>query len=496
MCEQKENFEKHLNESYNLEEILDYEKSGATTIDRVLDVAESKGVLTTERVMALNDKGEDAKYVEAVKFLLGKDVKVEKDTNGNWKYSLEKWLNADERDPFSNVRRTGADGKEFKKEGKSIADETKAGFRGYLTEFGNPYAEGYRDNLYALMGRMNEIVGSNMAVTEAGRFFWTRGMRDELGAEVYTKRLPTGEELLETYNKLSFEEWEKYCKTIRDCYAINGEPVCSDLSKVFWPKLWRLKEMMLDRSAGPYLTYDKFERLTQSELSLCRIRNEKRELRSVREAWLGYKGKEKDLNEQAKDLGDINWEQASVPEGLKDSVEATEIDKSGISDNADGYFWVMNYLAGDDNPEKRPYQFIMKGVEDFRKLQKPEGYTDKIKFWKIVWHGPAITWGNWRERYQRNKARGINDVDFTEKEANEQAAQMLNKAKMDWWSGITSLPDYPLFMAQQMEYKNSSGSTNTMAVRNFVEKLASKYGFIDQKEKNKAPGYIKRMEII
>lgn len=495
MCEQRGSFEKHLNETFNLEEILDYEGEDTKTIDRVLNIAEKHGYIKQEEIDNLANK--DEKFKTAVRFLLGKNIKIEKDGNNNWKYTLEGWLTDDERDPMTTITKRRPDNTEYKKGAKSADQEAKDGLRGYLTEFGNPYAEGSRDNLYALMGRMNEIVGDDMAVTEAGRFFWTRGMRDELGAEVYTKKLPTGEELLDIFNKFSYEQWQEYCGKIKDCYAINGEPVCSDLSKIFWPKLWRLKEMMLDRSAGPYLTYDKFERLTQSELSLCRVRTESGELRSIREAWLGYKGRPSFNAEKAIDLGGIEWEQAGVPANVTEqaSVEATELNKSAIQDNADGYFWVMNYLAGDDNPAKRPWQFIMKGVERFADLQRPEAYTDKIKFWKIVWHGPAITWGNWRERYQRNKLNGGDHVSKTEDEADKEASQKLDKAKKDWWDGIVSLPEYPIILTQDVRYVDDGGSTRSTTLIKLIEPLARRFGFINDSTAGRAPGYIRRIKL-
>lgn len=534
MCEQRENFEKYLNETYNLEEILDYDQEGTETIDRVLQIAKNKG-----KLIPSDNADKDEKYIAAVKFLIGKDVKINRDANGNWQYSLDGWTNWQERDPvvYQQGLKEFDDRKKLSPDKSKSIEEEKNQFkenfgkkiggkcvdyeknqRGFLTEFGNPYAEAYRDNLYALMSRMNEIVGDDMAVSEAGRFFWTRGLRDELGVEIYAHKidlktgelvenLPTGEELLSKYNSSTFEEWEKYCQDMEKRYAINGEPVASDLSKVFWPKMWRLKEMMKDRSAGPYLTYDSFDRLTQSELSLCRVKIETGEkddfgepileMRSIREVWLGYKGAGKFASEHAIDLGKISWEQAKPPGDVKNTAttEATEVDKKGIQDNADGYFWVMNYLAGDDNPAKRPYQFIMKGVERFGDLQKPEAYTDKIKFWKIVWHGPAITWGNWRKLYQKNKITDKDYVTKTEDEANAEAARMLDKGKKDWWKGVASMPDYPLAITQRISYMTEGGSTAEMKLSEFIERLATKYGFIDPEVKGKAVGYIKRLKI-
>jgi hypothetical protein len=527
MSETREKMEEHLNTTYNLEEILGYNDDKDETLDRVVGLIKKSGSQKLKDELAgSGEMDKDQKFMLAAKFLIGEGLEVRKDEKGNWKYSLKGWLTSEERDPLSKTTKKKKDGKDYKKGGGSVSDESNEGARAYLTEVGNPYAEGSRDNLYMLMSRMNEIVGNDMAVTEGGRYFWTRGMRDELGLELYTdeKNLPTGEALLEYFNTHTFEEWEKYCEGIRKLYTITGEPVGSDLSKIFYPKMWRIKEMMLDRSAGPYLTYDKFEKLTQSELSLGRIKIEKdgiKENRSIREVWLGYKSSDSDPNEEAIDLGNIPWEQPVMPKELQEfvaggGVEAGEavkkeggepkLDLKAVTDNLEGYFWVMNYLAGDDNPAKRPWQFIMKGVERAGDFQKPEAYTDKIKFWKIIWHGPAVAWGNWRKEYKKTRGgqkRSDELIKQTEDGLDTKAQAMVNKGKKDWYTGIRSTVEYPTWANQPIKYlryENGMLKAGTADLVSLIEGfdgnnpgLAVRYGFFDKNEINKPPQHLMKL---
>lgn len=564
MSETREKMEDHLNSTFNLEEILDYKKDekgdliDPATLDRVIDLAkledEAKRAYQqkhSKQVVGLGISGlekdkkdmtPEEKFQFAAQFLIGRGLKFE---NGKW--TLGEWLDRDTRDPTKRK-----DAKEKIKRGEKAADyERHQDLRGYLTAFGNPYIEDSRDKLYVLMERFSKIVGNEMAVTEAGRYFWTRGMRDELGMEVYSFRqndkgewvpnLPSGEDLLTYYNTHNFEEWQNYCSgdgdnAIEKRYKIPGEPVGSDLSKLFHTKMWRLKEMMKDRSAGPYLTYDKIERLTQSMFSLCRIKVETgendgdgkpvTEYRSIREAWLGFKPDGKDPKERAEpalDLGYIDWEQSSMPEDVaralagggaeisdeekkarekKIEAERGELNESAVRDNNEGYFWTMNYLAGDDNISKRPWQFIMKGVERSGDLARSEAYTDKIKFWKIIWHGPAVAWGNWRGVY-RDARVGNQDkpredqVDAAEKALDKKAITDLNEAKRHWFDGLRSTHEYASWATQKVAFggyvngKPQSGTTDLINIVEGIDKgrpgLAVKYGYMDSDKIGKAP---------
>lgn len=290
--------------------------------------------------------------------------------------------------------------------------------------------------------------------------------------------------------------------------------------------------MMFDRSAGPYLTFDKFDRLTQSVLGLGRIKvgeggENEQEWRSIREAWLGFKPNEGDIfnKEAAIDLGDIPWEQTKVPEDVREriigggvedqtikgkEIKEPKLDLKAITDNLEGYFWVMNFLAGDDNPAKRPWQFIMKGVERSGDLQKPEAYTDKIKFWKIIWHDNMIVWGDWRKEYQKVKSelggKGLKPEDLvreTEGRVKIRAKNMLNVGKKWWYEGLRSLSDYPTWATQQIKYLRYEQGVLKAGTADLIDVvegsnldnpgLAVRYGFMDAGQINKPPQHQMRL---
>jgi len=241
--------------------------------------------------------------------------------------------------------------------------------------------------------------------------------------------------------------------------------------------------MMYNRSAGPVVTYDKFDHLTQSMFSLARIRvstgekdeygDDITEMRSINEAFLGHKkGKMTgDVNEMAIDLGNIEWQQSKMPTDVQDflagggvelegkrkeitdtgetRIKEFKIDLKAVQDNVEGYFWVMNYLAADDNVTKRPWQFIMKLFERASDMETLPWYTDKIKFWQIIWHGAATAWGHWRERYLEARNDPANAgksrqelVKAAEDKLDDDAGAMVENGKMYYFDGVRSSPAY------------------------------------------------------
>ena len=328
-----------------------------------------------------------------------------------------------------------------------------------------------------------------------GRYFWTRGMRDELGVELYTKEenFPKGEKLLEYFNTHTDEERTFYFRDLQRLVVLNGEPVASDLSKTIQTKWWRFKEMIRDRSAGPYLTWDKFDHMSLSLLKLCRTAIGSGEQRSIEEQWLGFKSPDDRPNELAKDLGEIEWEKVKIPSDVKSAIELSGV---GVRDNADGYFWVMQFLAAEDNPGKRPYQFIMKGVERPSDLQNPAAYTDKIKFWNITRHDAVAIGGNWRSWYASYKGEPVKFAEFM---AARKAAEDVSKGKKDWYTGLRSMPDYLTWATQKISFAGyingvaKSGTIDLVDVVEGVDKnkpgLAIKYGFMNADEIAKPPKY-------
>jgi len=483
MCETKEQMENFLNTTYCLEKILDL-----STIERTLKVAEKMGQLNNM------PETDDQKYVEAVRFLLGKNVIITRGPGG-YRYEMVGWQTKDQRDPLKGGK--GAD---------AINDEKEA--RGFLTDLGNPYAEKSRDNLYMLQARFSNLSGDEWAVNDASRYMWTWGLFDELGLVKYTdeKNMPTGEEILNKKNTLSHEEWEKYAAEKRKLFTLTGEPTGSDLAKIIYPYYWRLKECLLNRPAGPFLTIDKFKRLTNSFLGLCSTEVDivdgkgrgHKENRSIKEQWLGYKSVDGKYDEAAKNLGDIEWEQVRMPGDLLQEVGNVnnEVDLGAVRDNAYNYFWVMNWIAGRDDIIKAPWQFVMKGVENPASLMEIGTYTNKIKFWKILAHDNMIVWGDWRSRYlamrEANPGSSFEDcAKATEERAVQEAARILDKGQKDWYDGIRSMPDYSIWGSQQVKYIGSEGismgTSKEIHMLEIVERLAVRFGFLAKEDYKKTP---------
>jgi hypothetical protein len=421
-------------------------------------------------------------------------------------YTLEKWLTKEQRDPMSVIRGhvKGDDAAEFiyqqelaKKGAGAVSLETAE--RGYLTEVGNPYAEMSRDNLFMLMERMNVIVGDGRAVTEAGRYFWTRGMRDELSLEIYTdlENFPTGEQLLGYVNDLSDEERTFKFKDLQKLLTLEGEPVGSDLSKTIHTKWWRFKEMIRDRDGGSFLTYDKFDHATLSLLRLCRTKIASGETRSLEEQWLGFKSPDGRPNEKAINLGDLDWEKVKIPDEVKAQIELSGV---GVTDNADNYYWIMGFLSAEDgtpsSQDKRPYQFWMKGA-DWRKMSGIASYLGKIKFWTITRHDAVAINGEWRKWYAANTGVGLgvrpeDRIRFADFMAGKKATEDVSKGKKDWYAGERSGIEYPQAMLGDIKYRKTNGSEGKMSTMELIEGnqgLAVKYGFISPEKAKKAPEY-------
>lgn len=184
---------------------------------------------------------------------------------------------------------------------------------------------------------------------------------------------------------------------------------------------------------------------------------------------------------------------------LQQKRAGTQINENAVQDNNEGYWWVMNYLAGDDNTNKRPYQFIMKGFDrGAGDMQRPEWYTDKIKFWKIVWHMPAVAWGDWREAYRRSKIDKAKSVNSW---LAAKASAMLDKGKIDFFDGLRSTVDYPTWASQEIKYvryeNNNVLKAGTATLVDLVEGadknhpgLAVRYGFMNASNINKPPAYV------
>jgi hypothetical protein len=531
-CETKEKLEKHLNETFNLEEILD-----EPTVERTLKIMQSPagGLKKVEAFTGSEVEIKEAKFKKAVEFLIGKNVTITTDPGTDIKrYTLgEGWITRDLRDPSKTN-----DPVEKKKRGAG-AIKVEKGVRGFLTGFGNPYVKDSRDIMYAINARAALIVGGPDAVgavRDADRRFWLWGERDRLGLEVYVPdaAIPKGEELVDQMNALTKDQWRNvYAKEKLTYFAINGEPVATDLSKLYHPNFYRLKDHLHLRINGELLTTDKLVHLAESFMSINRVTanlgyGNKREgseksTRSVREYWLGFKGDNVLTTvEPAKKLGDIKWENVSVPseimealtgedfgeldwkdvklpQALKDAINENTFDSSefGVKDNAEGFYWLMNYLAGDDNPDKRPWaMFINKVKPDF--LMDTDCYTGKIKFERIT-NGANGAWGDYRsfERWAiENKNAGKDATQTDPDELIERAAfQNVDRTLKAWFAGVRSDPQYPVIAAKDITYLDESNNSKTMSFGSFVDKNAVKYGFLDPGQERPFLKNIRRFKI-
>lgn len=513
-CETKEKMEAHLNGTFNLEQILDTE-----TVERTLALMKKMGVGKNFATDFSPDELVEVKFAECVKFLIGKDVKVTKDAFGQRHFDVGGWLTRDERDPSL----TG--GPSPKKGEKAVEYEMDQNVRGFLT-MGNPYARGSKDLIYAYKDRISLIVGDKGVVNEADKMFWVWGLRDELGLEIYVDKtkIPSGDLLQKVFNEFTPDKRKEWCDTQLKYFSLNGEPTASDLSKIFYPDFYRLKDHLKDRITGPLVSTGEYGRMSQCLTGLCRVDIEGGKTRSVTERWMGAKKLDAtDLDaEMAFDLGDISWEQISTPKGIMDelteeinSLEPTDWEKvklpkglkdelaSGVSqvmkkvfspdsgavgDNAMGFYWCMQFLVGDGNPAKRPWAFATSPV-DSRTMASTDAFTGKIKFADIT-TGANGAWGKWRDLERRARVAGVDAGDLLKKEGKEKIRRTLR----GWYKGVQSSPEYADWETQKAVYWDyQQNKMVTSNLRRRVEGwgnnpgLAVKYGFLDASEVVKGP---------
>lgn len=475
------------------------------TFEKIVEAAKVRAL---ELMEELDYEDGQAKTDEEkiARFLVGKGA-VKRD--GRW--VLEGWFSNDERDPSKGGDGFDALKKEkfaaLLKKGKEIkADEKDV--RGFLTEYGNVYARAgdFNAHVSIMHERIRFLLGGDRsAIRDADRITQLTGLRDEWNLEVLASEMPSAEDIIEAHKikkkGSDYGQWREKAKEWLDYFKLPGDPTGSDLSKIFYPQFYRLKDILKDRPAGPLLTTFDYDRFAQSMFSLGRSEviipdkvDDKgepvKETRSLLEQWRGY-AKEGDLpREKANDLGDIKWDDIQVPgnleevstrlsaefkeewdkkveaekhaetkEKLKKFMEASVETVGGKSEiDVWSYYTLMNWLAGRDNKIKAPWPFILDETENLRVLNLSETYTNKDKFLDIVWHGPAIVWGQWRGRYEefenREEAHGLSPEEMTEKlnkHLRNLARQKVEKGKRDWYKGIRNLVQFPEVMAQRVK---------------------------------------------
>ena len=492
-CETKEKFEKHLNESFALEKILD-EKMIDRTLSRAGEIAIEPGESQEDFF--------ERKFEKAAKYLLGEGLtitKVKRRTREGdevyvKQYEMKGWLTAAERDVCTDVWRDEDHKKSGKKGGDAVKYETEIlKSRGLWTSEGNTFTRGEKDLQFAMNAKISISIGDpkGFIVRDADQMMWTRGEKDEMGAEIYAFKyvkdkkgnlvpelddrgnmipnLPTGEELVALWNRcLNEEEWKKEAKPFLKRFSLPGEPIGSDLSKLFHAYLYQLKDHINERPTGLLLGVDKMPRMAQSMLKLGRTKAktgyishdgkvvQTESLRSLLEQWDGFKGDDYLVIEPAVDLSDIAWNKVRSPEEVEE-IKVTEIrealvadkdgkitkelwkslkiddearkalinkygdeaqaltavvgeffamDDGGVGDNIDGFYKLFNFLAGDGNPAKRPHAYFTETKIEFKDLLSLDYWTGKKKFLQII-YGAAGAWGDFR-KYDRFASKDLN----------------------------------------------------------------------------------------
>ncbi len=522
-----------------------FEKIIKTTKKKVLEIvnhpdykdpeAEAEGMTEEQKV---------------VRFLIGRAAVQEE--NGRWTLNglkrkdgkdseagVDRWLTDKERDPSEATeeekRQWIADfewrNNEAKYEkgfnGAKLEEGNK--LRGFLTELGNVYASSERDDVNFMLSKIAFLLGDKGAVRDADRYFQITGLRDELNLEELAEKMPPVEEIIEKHKlkgEVGYKEWRDEADWWLSWFKMPGDPIGSDLSKIFYPKHFRLKDLLKDRPAGPILTAYDYDRFAQSMFSLGRsdvlIKEEevvidgKEEIkktiqtRSILEQWRGYAKEGEMPREEAKDLGDIDWEAVKVPdkitgelvkeirkkqielkkesEGLpaEEKEQILGILKNAPKDSLWSYYTLMNWLAGRDNKIKAPWLFALDETENLPLLRVASTYTEKEKFLSIVWHDKALAFGKWRPLYIKYK-----DKDSVNEHLDGKAKEKIQKGKRDWYKGVRNLPNFPEIMAQEVKIENvtkTGTATLEVPVLDRIEGtskepgLAIKFGFLTKEE--------------
>ena len=383
---------------------------------------------------------------------------------------VKDWKTKDERDPSKGGK--GA---------KVIEDEKKV--RGELTVFGNVFAHESVDNEASVVRLIGEITGDPDAANVGHRIFKLWGLADELGMEQYSDYLPGAEEIKKWLDnvengKASYEQWRKQAREWLKYFAVPGEPVSSDFSKLFWTHLWRLKDILKDRPSGPVYTVDKVERLCLSLPSLIRIETPYG-FRSIREAWWGADG------EEPRDLGEIEW--AAITEPNKLIAEASqEMNKEDrpkdkpVRYGAWGLYTLFLFLAGEDNPIKRPWSFLNYEEYNPQDFLKNMFFTSKIKFLGITLNDLWRAEGNWRGHYARlgklTRTKGDEDDDAVSDALKNEAEREIAKIKREYWKGVKSLPQWKMaWEGTELKLRSKLSVSPYLTVA--AEELAKRFGF-------------------
>jgi hypothetical protein len=519
-----------------------FEKIIKATQKKVLEIVNHPDYKDSEA----EEKGMTEKQ-KVARFLIGRAAVQEE--NGRWTLNglkredgkdseagVDRWLTDEERDPSKATKKEkelwkkggkdddgvyirGFDGAKFEEENK---------LRGFLTELGNVYAQDQRDKVDLMLSKIAFLLEDKGAVRDADRYFQITGLRDEANLERLAKEMPSVEEIIGVHKlkgEVGYKEWRDEAEWWLSWFRMPGDPIGSDLSKIFYPNYFRLKDILKDRPAGPILTVYDYDRFAQSMFSLGRseikIEGKEKQTRSILEQWRGYAREGDVLEEKAIDLGDIDWQAVRVPDKitgelveeirekqieLKEELEKkqegqTEEEKLekkqvlGILENAPGdslwsYYTLMNWLAGRDNKMKAPWLFALDETENLPLLRIASTFTNKEKFLSIVWHDKALAFGKWRPLYIDYDAMSEPKKSFKKLEE-EKAYEKIQKGKRDWYKGVRNLSSFPEIMAQTIKIVRADHAGYDTREYSMLERvegtpkkhgIAVKFGFLTKEE--------------
>ncbi|MDP3013101.1 MAG: hypothetical protein Q8M92_02580, partial [Candidatus Subteraquimicrobiales bacterium] len=404
--------------------------------------------------------------------------------------------------------------------------------RGWLTA-GNPYVGGTtqdQDNMTSLLAKFGLIVGSSTATSEAHKNFYWWGEPDWFGAEIYAKdAIPDGATLAKKRSELRGQDWLDYAKEVTSYFTVGGEPVGTDLIKIMWPDLYRLKDMVAGqgRPTGQYVTVGEMDHLAQSLFGLVRSKvtvNGKERMRNVREQWLGSKDITLGI-EQPHNLGDIDWTKVNGPteimaELISDrvgnidwkNVEITDSQRK-IIDNykkgdktdlinkinnsvtartepiragAEGFYWLMNFLVADENEVKRMWAALNTDLKPDT-LTLTSGFTGKIKFMDIT-QGAQGSYDGYIAAEKRaivnKKYDKDGQLDVDDQVTDETKARAKSYLRT-WYKGVKGDPEYRKWFKKPIELGSVIGGQHSnTTIGEYVDDLAVMYDFLDEADKN------------
>lgn len=282
--------------------------------------------------------------------------------------------------------------------------------------------------------------------------------------------------------------------------------------------------------------------------------------RSLLEQWDGFKGDEYLVVEPAIDLSDMSWSKVKSPEEVEDIKvgelreamktdggklmtkaiweslkipaetkseliskhgdeaqaltavlgEFFAMDDQGMGDNLDGFYKLMNFLAGDGNPDKRPHAYFKNTKIDAKTLKDLDTWTGKKKFLQIIF-GAAGAWGDFR-KYDRALSKLIHEGKDKKEDGTrittrslmtDEVNENVSKVQKGHYDTLRSHPDWPAWRKTSFEYtiiddkglehQQSMNLEQILEGTNKQPGLATRLGYFNATNRNKGIKYQMRV---